>query len=165
MTVSQVRTSVNAGVLNGEIDVDISVEKAADGPTHAPDNIFGNSDEQDDDLSLEVNFNLLPKIKRFLWPQLRKKEKRPEMVFFRHSGEEQDDDDTRKMNDILADRVFQQKLQEMDGRLKTVTVERGKRLMEKYAKALAMSSVAAATINFSFYLPLLFACLLVNWFS
>lgn len=165
MTVSQVQTSVNAGVLNGEIDVDISVEKAADGPTLAPDNIFGNSDEQDDDLSLEVNFNLLPKIKRLLWPQLRKKEKRPEMVFFRHSGEEKDDDDTLKMNDILADRVFQQKLQEMDGRLKTVTVERGKRLMEKYAEALAMSSVAAATINFSFYLPLLVACLLVNWFS
>ena len=165
MTVSQVQTSVNAGVLNGEIDVDISVEKVADGPTLAPGNIFGNSDEQDDDLSLEVNFHLLPKIKRLLWPQLRKKEKRPEMVFFRHSGEEQDDDDTLKMNDILADRVFQQKLQEMDGRLKTVTVERGKRLMEKYAEALAMSSVAAATINFSFYLPLLVACLLVSWFA
>ena len=165
MTVSQVQTSVNAGVLNGEIDVDISVEKVADGPTLAPGNIFGNSDEQDDDLSLEVNFHLLPKIKRLLWPQLRKKEKRPEMVFFRHSGEEQDDDDTLKMNDILADRVFQQKLQEMDGRLKTVTVERGKRLMEKYAEALAMSSVAAATINFSFYLPLLVACLMVSWFA
>jgi hypothetical protein len=158
----QPTNTINGDDNSGEIDVDVSVEKA----DIRTSNLSRHSDEQDDDMSLEVDFNVLPQIKRILRRQFQKKPKNPKMVFFHHHSDEQDDD-AFELNNILANPVFQRKLQEMDERFKSAPEARGKRLMEKYAEALAMSasSAAAATINFSLYFPLLIACLLVKWFS
>lgn len=158
----QPTNTINGDDNSGEIDVDVSVEKA-----DIRTNLSRHSDEQDENMSLEVDFDLLPQIKRLLRRQFQKKPKNPKMVFFHHHSDEQDDD-AFELNNILANPVFQRKLQEMDERFKSAPEARGKRLMEKYAEALAMSSshsAAAATINFSLYFPLLIACLLVNWSS
>ncbi|EFX85543.1 hypothetical protein DAPPUDRAFT_314059 [Daphnia pulex] len=159
--VQPTNTLINGDDNSGEIDVDVSVEKA----DIRTSNLSRQSDEQDD-MSLEVDFDLLPQIERLLRRQFQKKPKNPKMVFFHHHSDEQDDD-AFELNNILANRVFQRKLQEMDERFKSAPEARGKRLMEKYAEALAMSfsSSAATTINFSLYFPLLIACLLVKWFS
>jgi hypothetical protein len=66
---------------------------------------------------------------------------------------------------ILTNPVFQQQIQEIDVRLKRAPAARSKRLMEKYAHALALSSsstnnTAPATINSSFFLSLL-----ITWIS
>lgn len=136
------------------------------------------SDEHDD-LSLEVNLSLLPEIQRLFTdarmdtvampavqeqgvaavvgnrgnPAVRKA-KELEVQF--------------ELEDILANPLFQQKIQEIDDRLKSAPDARGKRLIEKYAEALALTSpsfnAAPAIIKSSFYLPFLFTCLLV-WFS
>jgi hypothetical protein len=83
------------------------------------------------------------------------------MVFFQHN--DQDNDMSLDFQGILTNPVFQQQIQEIDVRLKRAPAARSKRLMEKYAHALALSSTnntAPATINSPFFLSLL-----ITWIS
>ncbi|KAK4004538.1 hypothetical protein OUZ56_006272 [Daphnia magna] len=140
------------------------------------------SDEHED-LSLEVDFSLLPEIQRLFADVRTDAVAAPasavqiEGVGASVAGRSHENqavwkpvemDVSLELEDILANPLFQRKIQEIDDRLKSVPDARGKRLIEKYAEALALSSpsfnAAPATIQSSFYLPLLFACLLV-WFS
>lgn len=148
VTIEQIQAAVNKKH-SDEMRDDSSAERA---PSQ-------NSDEQDDH-SLEVNVRLLSKIKRILRTELRKQEKRPKMEFFQHSEEQ--NDISLELNDILKNPLFQQKIHEMDGRLKSAPEARGKRLIEKYAEALAISSSSSSPIINSF-LPFFIACLLVCW--
>ena len=115
-----------------------------------------------DDTSLEVNWNLLPSIRNLLNSQLRNHHQvnnNPKMVFFQH--DESENDISLEFQDILTNPVLQQQIQEIDQRLKRAPAARGKRLMEKYAEALALSSGATpATMNFSFFLSFL-----ITWIS
>ncbi|KAI9561499.1 hypothetical protein GHT06_012457 [Daphnia sinensis] len=135
------------------------------------------SDEHDD-LSLEVDLSLLPEIQR-LFTDVRMDAVAPPpaqnqgvaaSVAGRSHGNQAvhnavEMDVSLEVEDILANPLFQQKIQEIDDRLKSAPDARGKRLIEKYAEALALSSPsfnsAPSIIQSSFYLPLLFTCLMV----
>ena len=86
----------------------------------------------------------------------------PRMVFFQH--DDYDNDLSLEYQDILASPVFQQQIQEIDVRLKRAPAARSKRLMEKYAQALALSSSTAtpATMNNN---SLFCLSLLITWIS
>jgi hypothetical protein len=149
---------------------DISVERSfvldQDGRIQSTVQLSMDSNE-DDDASLEVNLNLLPQIRSLLNNQLQTQHQvvsnNPRMVFFQH--DDQDNDMSLDFQGILTNPVFQQQIQEIDVRLKRAPAARSKRLMEKYAHALALSSsstnnTAPATINSSFFLSLL-----ITWIS
>jgi hypothetical protein len=80
---------------------------------------------------------------------------------------------TLELREILANPVFQQKIQELDRRLKSAPDSRGKRLIEKYAEALALSSsspsshfnsaATSPTINSCLYLSLLITYWVSLW--
>jgi hypothetical protein len=84
------------------------------------------------------------------------------MVFFHQ--DDQDNDMSLEFQGILTNPWFQQQIQEIDVRLKRAPAARSKRLMEKYAHALAYSSpstnTAPATIHSPFFLSLL-----ITWIS
>ncbi|XP_046633724.1 uncharacterized protein LOC124313062 isoform X3 [Daphnia pulicaria] len=149
---------------------DISVERSfvlgQDGRIQSTVQLSRDSNEYDDG-SLEVNLNLLPQIRSLLNNQLQTQHQvvsnNPQMVFFQHN--DQDNDMSLDFQGILTNPVFQQQIQEIDVRLKRAPAARSKRLMEKYAHALALSSsstnnTAPATINSSFFLSLL-----ITWIS
>ncbi|XP_046460896.1 uncharacterized protein LOC124207469 isoform X3 [Daphnia pulex] len=147
---------------------DISVERSfvlgQDGRIQSTVQLSMDSNEYDDG-SLEVNLNLLPQIRSLLNNQLQTQHQvvsnNPRMVFFQH--DDQDNDMSLDFQGILTNPVFQQQIQEIDVRLKRAPAARSKRLMEKYAHALALSSTnntAPATINSSFFLSLL-----ITWIS
>ncbi len=149
---------------------DISVERnyvlGQDGRIQSTVQLSSDSNEYDD-ASLEVNLNLLPQIRSLLNNQLQTQHQvisnDPGMVFFQH--DDQDNDMSLELEGILTNPLFQQQIQEIDVRLKRAPAARSKRLMEKYAHALALSSpstnnTAPATINSSFFLSLL-----ITWIS
>jgi hypothetical protein len=147
---------------------DISVERnyvfGQDGRIQSTVQLSMDSNEHDD-ASLEVNLNLLPQIRSLLNNQLQTQlqviSNNPQMVFFQH--DDQDNDMSLDFQGILTNPVFQQQIQEIDVRLKRAPAARSKRLMEKYAHALALSSTnntAPATINSPFFLSLL-----ITWIS
>ncbi|KAI9561498.1 hypothetical protein GHT06_012456 [Daphnia sinensis] len=158
VTIEQIQTALNEKDFD-QLRDDSSVERVNNSPIQSRVPPSRNSDEQDD-RSLEVNIRLLSKIKRIMRPELRKQPKRPKMEFFQHSEEQ--NDVSSELNDILANPLFQQKIHEMDARLQSAPEARGKRLMKKYAEALALSSSSSTPIINSF-LPFLIACLLVCW--
>ncbi|KAI9561493.1 hypothetical protein GHT06_012451 [Daphnia sinensis] len=116
---------------------------------------YDHSDEQD--TSLEVDFSLLPEIRRFLEPNAG----RDDVI---NHYEEPDGRGTRG---ILENPIFQQKVLEFDSRLKRASGASGKRLMEKYAEALAVYSdpsvnMASTSVTFSCFLPFVITCLLAR---
>ena len=148
---------------------DISVERdlvlGQDGRLQTAITISRDSAEYDDS-SLEVNLNLLPRLRTLLNSQLvtqhQQVNNNPRMVFFQH--DDYDNDLSLEYQDILASPVFQQQIQEIDVRLKRAPAARSKRLMEKYAQALALSSSTAtpATMNTN---SLFCFSLLITWIS
>lgn len=157
VTTEQIQTAAN-GKHSDEVRDDISMETTMK-QKNRTQQLSRDSNEQDDQ-SLEVNFRFLSKIKRIMRPELQKQEQRPSMVFFQHSEEE--NDASRELNNILTNPIFQQKMQEIDGRLKSAPEARGKRLMEKYAEALAISSSSSSPIINSL-LPFFIAWILICW--
>lgn len=142
-------------------------------PIQPGGNIFMDSDEND--VSDEVNFNLLPELLRLLQPQVQQNRVTP--VAANQPGVSQPIIQQRynenaspslEFKEILSNPTFQQKLQEIDERLKRAPAARGKRLMEKYATALAIysspSNAGNPSINLSHFLPLFIACFWV-WLS
>ncbi|XP_046460895.1 uncharacterized protein LOC124207469 isoform X2 [Daphnia pulex] len=148
---------------------DISVERSyvfgQDGRIQSTVQLSRDSNEYDD-ASLEVNLNLLPQIRSLLNNQLQTQHQvvsnNPRMVFFHQ--DDQDNDMSLELQGILTNPWFQQQIQEIDVRLKRAPAARSKRLMEKYAHALALSSpstnTAPATIHSPFFLSLL-----ITWIS
>ncbi|XP_057372513.1 uncharacterized protein LOC130693398 [Daphnia carinata] len=135
-------------------------------PTTAPSSRSGRvitySDEHDDhsyeqDVSLEVDVSLLPEIRRFLEPNIGHGE------LISHYEES----DGRGTREILGNPMFQQKVQEIDSRLKRASGANGQRLMEKYAEALAVYStsslnMASTSATVSCFLPFFITCLLAR---
>jgi hypothetical protein len=149
---------------------DISVERdlvlGQDGRLQTAITVSRDSAEYDDS-SFEVNLNLLPRLRTLLNSQLvthhQQVNNNPRMVFFQH--DDHDNDLSLEYQDILASPVFQQQIQEIDVRLKRAPAARSKRLMEKYAQALALSSstaTPAATMNTN---SLFCLSLLITWIS
>jgi hypothetical protein len=148
---------------------DISVERdlvlGQDGRLQTAITVSRDSAEYDDS-SFEVNLNLLPRLRTLLNSQLvthhQQVNNNPRMVFFQH--DDHDNDLSLEYQDILASPVFQQQIQEIDVRLKRAPAARSKRLMEKYAQALALSSSTAtpATMNNNSLFGL---SLLITWIS
>jgi hypothetical protein len=150
---------------------DISVERSyvfgQDGRIQSTVQLSRDSNEYDD-ASLEVNLNLLPQIRSLLNNQLQTQHQvvsnNPRMVFFHQ--DDQDNDMSLELQGILTNPWFQQQIQEIDVRLKRAPAARSKRLMEKYAHALALSSpstnTAPATIHSPFFLSLLFTWISVG---
>jgi hypothetical protein len=148
---------------------DISVERGfvmgQNGRIQSTVQLSRDSNEYDDG-SLEVNLNLLPQIRSLLNNQLQTQHQvvsnNPRMVFFHQ--DDQDNDMSLELQGILTNPWFQQQIQEIDVRLKRAPAARSKRLMEKYAHALALSSPstnsAPATIHSPFFLSLL-----ITWIS
>lgn len=69
---------------------------------------------------------------------------------------------TLELREILANPVFQQKIQELDRRLKSAPDSRGKRLIEKYAEALALSSSPSSHFNSAATSPTINSCLYLS---
>lgn len=69
---------------------------------------------------------------------------------------------TLELREILANPVFQQKIQELDRRLKSAPDSRGKRLIEKYAEALAVSSSPSSHFNSAATSPTINSCLYLS---
>ncbi|XP_057372976.1 uncharacterized protein LOC130693786 [Daphnia carinata] len=144
--------------------------------------VYHRESDEHDDLSLEVDLSLLPEIQRLFTgakadavapPAVQHQQGMAASIGGRNHGNQAvqnavEMDVSLEVEDILANPLFQRKIQEIDDRLKSMPDVRGKRLIEKYAEALALSSPsfssAPSIIQSSFYLPLLFTCLLV-WFS
>jgi hypothetical protein len=135
-------------------------------PIQLGGNIFMDSDEND--VSDEVNMSLLPELLRLLQAQVQQNRV---PVAANQPGVSQPIIQQRhneiaspvlEFQEILTNPTFQQKLQEIDERLKRAPAARGKRLMEKYATALASysspSNAGSPSINFSHFLPLFIAC-------
>jgi hypothetical protein len=77
------------------------------------------------------------------------------------------DEVTMKLKELLTNPVVQQRLEAIDGRLKSTKSARVKRLIEKYLAALAkLSTNSASTVStssFSIFLPLLITCFLFGF--
>ena len=77
------------------------------------------------------------------------------------------DEVTMKLKELLTNPVVQQRLEAIDGRLKSTKSARVKRLIEKYLAALAkLSTNSASTVStssFSVFLPLLITCFLFGF--
>ncbi|EFX85541.1 hypothetical protein DAPPUDRAFT_300406 [Daphnia pulex] len=141
-------------------------------PIQPGGNIFMDSDEND--VSDEVNLSLLPELLRLLQPQVQ--QNRVSVVANQPSVSQpiiqqrynEIASPSLEFKEILSNPTFQQKLQEIDERLKRAPAARGKRLMEKYATALAIysspSNAGSPSINLSHFLPLFIACFWV-WHS
>ncbi|XP_045031843.1 uncharacterized protein LOC116919239 isoform X1 [Daphnia magna] len=128
--------------------------------------VITDSDEYDydhsyeQDMSLEVDYDLLPEIRRFLEPTIG----HGEVI---NHYEEPGGGLLMGTQDILENPIFQQKMQEIDNRLKRASGANGKRLMEKYAEALAVHStpslnMASTSVTFSCFLPFFITCLLAR---
>uniref|UniRef100_A0A0P5GSN2 Uncharacterized protein n=1 Tax=Daphnia magna TaxID=35525 RepID=A0A0P5GSN2_9CRUS len=128
--------------------------------------VITDSDEYDydhsyeQDMSLEVDYDLLPEIRRFLEPTIG----HGEVI---NHYEEPGGGLLMDTQDILENPIFQQKMQEIDNRLKRASGANGKRLMEKYAEALAVHStpslnMASTSVTFSCFLPFFITCLLAR---
>jgi hypothetical protein len=136
--------------------------------------LFMDSDEND--VSDEVNFSLLPELLRLLRPEIQNHATivannqganvgqpiNPQLVHY-----DENPSASLEFQEILSNPTFQQKIQEIDERLKRAPAARGKRLMEKYATALAIysspSNTGSPSISSSYFLPFLIACFWV-WF-
>lgn len=128
---------------------------------------FRDSDEHDDD-SYEVDFNLLPELLRLIketvhstTPAAPSQGQRLAQPPNQHYNEHHEV--SLEFNEILANPTFQQRIQEIDDRLKRASGPRGKRLIEKYATALAVYSSppgenSSPSVSSSFYLSFLIAC-------
>ena len=161
------------------------------------DVLFRDSHEHED-LSLEVDINLLPEIQRLLTnvrtdvnvvlPQVPTQTAPPSspVVITTAAAVNQGNlvveqprmsrvlkhNVSQELREILANPLFQQKIQEIDSRLKSAPdSSRTKRLIEKYVEALALSSPApinaattTTTINSSFYLSLFITFWVSVWF-
>lgn len=132
---------------------------------------FADSDEHDD-VSYEVDFSLLPELLRLIKPAVQREvPAAPSQGQLLGQQVNQRYDERHEVslefNEILANPTFQQRIQEIDDRLQRAPGVRGKRLMEKYATALAVysspSNAASPSINSSYYLPFFIACFWV-WF-
>jgi hypothetical protein len=159
------------------------------------DVLFRDSHEHED-LSLEVDINLLPEIQRLLTnvrtdvkvvlPQVPTQTAPPSSPVVITTAVNQGNlvveqprmsrvlkhNVSQELREILANPLFQQKIQEIDSRLKSAPdSSRTKRLIEKYVEALALSSPApinaattTTTINSSFYLSLFITYWVSVWF-
>lgn len=128
--------------------------------------VFVDSDEND--VSDEVNLSLLPELLRLLQPDVRNGA--PVVIAGQPIDRPRYDENPRayplEFDDILSNPTFQQRIQEIDERLKRAPAARGKRLMEKYATALAVYSSPSNTASPSsmtsshllLLLPLFIAC-------
>lgn len=149
--------------------------------------VFLDSDEND--VSDEVNFDLLPELLRLFKPAVPNRV--PSAVVNNQGGsvnqppmainqQQQGQGQARyienpsaslEFQEILANPTFQQRIQEIDERLKRAPAARGKRLMEKYATALAIysspsngGSPGSISSSSSYFLPFFIACFWVRLF-
>ncbi|XP_057373064.1 uncharacterized protein LOC130693867 [Daphnia carinata] len=137
------------------------------GATQQGVRLFRDSDEHDD-VSYEVDFSLLPQLLSLLKPAVQSTTPLAPSQGQRLGQQVNQHYDERhevslEFNEILANPTFQQKIQEIDDRLKRAPGPRGKRLMEKYATALAVYSTpsgesSSPSVNSSYFLPFFIAC-------
>lgn len=129
------------------------------------------SDEEDhsneQDMSLEVDIDLLPEIRRYLKPNVGNREATGHIQTLFSQDNEDPGSSLLETKDILENPAFQQMIRKIDNRLKRTSGARGKRLMEKYAEALAVYpslSLNTASTSTTFYglLPFFITCLLVS---